>query len=232
LGFSRTLIFRRSLQTFKNEYAATVSVNPSTALRLLEDFVQLKPGDVIVQNGANSMVGQAVIQIAKQRDIKTINIIRNRPDFADVVERLKAYGGYMVVSEDYMVTPPFRRLLTDLPKPKLALNAVGGPSATEIARLLHDQGTMVTYGGMSRKPVTVPTSQFIFKDITLKGFWLTRWIEQHSSQERKKMLDTLFDFIRGGKLKLWMETVEFGQFPYALQKVKDPQRGRKVVLKM
>jgi len=123
-------------------------------------------------------------------------------------------------------------LLTDLPKPKLALNAVGGSSATEMIRLLDNAGTMVTYGGMSRKPVTVPTSQFLFKNITLKGFWLTRWIEQHSKEERKKMLDNLFDLIREGKMKLWMETVEFSQFAYALQKVKEPQTGRKVVVKM
>ena len=34
-------------------------------------------------------------------------------------------------------------------------------------------GTMVTYGGMSLQPVTLPTSLFIFKDLTLRGFWLS-----------------------------------------------------------
>jgi trans-2-enoyl-CoA reductase len=42
----------------------------------------------------------------------------------------------MVVSEDYAVTPQFKRLISDLPKPKLALNCVGGQSATEMARIL------------------------------------------------------------------------------------------------
>lgn len=45
---------------------------------MLEDFVKLKAGDVIVQNGANSAVGQSVIQLAKLRGVKTINIIRDR----------------------------------------------------------------------------------------------------------------------------------------------------------
>jgi len=35
-------------------------------------------GDVIIQNGANSAVGQSVIQIAKAWGIKTINVIRDR----------------------------------------------------------------------------------------------------------------------------------------------------------
>lgn len=58
------------------EYVATVAVNPSTAYRLLRDFESLKPGDVIVQNGANSMVGYAVIQLARHMGVRTINIIR------------------------------------------------------------------------------------------------------------------------------------------------------------
>jgi trans-2-enoyl-CoA reductase len=98
------------------EYAATVTVNPLTALRMLKDFVELNPGnhvllladyhpslhnfvplkvlhscqltpwhpllailgDAIVQNGATSIVGQCVIQLAKVQGIRTINIIRDR----------------------------------------------------------------------------------------------------------------------------------------------------------
>jgi trans-2-enoyl-CoA reductase len=49
---------------------------------------------------------------------------------------MKAYGGYIVTTDDQLGTPGFKRLISDLPKPKLALNCVGGPSATEMARLL------------------------------------------------------------------------------------------------
>jgi len=58
-------------------YAATLGVNPCTAYRMLKDFVQLKPGDVVMQNGANSMVGLAVIQLAREMGLKTINIVRS-----------------------------------------------------------------------------------------------------------------------------------------------------------
>ncbi|KAG4945307.1 hypothetical protein JHK87_041314 [Glycine soja] len=60
------------------EYAATITVNPLTALLMLEHCVALNSGDAIVQNGATSMVGQCVIQIAKSRGIPNINIIRDR----------------------------------------------------------------------------------------------------------------------------------------------------------
>lgn len=40
-----------------------LQINPPTAYRMLKDFVDLKPGDTVMQNGANSAVGRAVIQV-------------------------------------------------------------------------------------------------------------------------------------------------------------------------
>ena len=37
----------------------------------------MRPGDIVIQNGANSQVGRAVIQFAKKLGIKTCNIIRD-----------------------------------------------------------------------------------------------------------------------------------------------------------
>lgn len=34
-------------------------------MRMLEEFVDLEPDDVVIQNGANSAVGRAVIQFAR-----------------------------------------------------------------------------------------------------------------------------------------------------------------------
>lgn len=36
----------------------------------------------MIQNGANSAVGQAVIQIARAWGLKTINVVRNRYDLS------------------------------------------------------------------------------------------------------------------------------------------------------
>lgn len=58
--------------------AATLSINPGTAYRMLKDFVPVRRGDWIVQNGGNSQVGLAVIQLAREWGIKTINFVRDR----------------------------------------------------------------------------------------------------------------------------------------------------------
>ena len=59
-----------------------------------------------------------------------------RADQADTIERIKAYGGYIVVDDQYLRSEKFNKLISDLPRPKLALNGVGGITATEMARTL------------------------------------------------------------------------------------------------
>jgi trans-2-enoyl-CoA reductase len=63
-------------KTIPIPYAATIAVNPCSSYRLLRDFVSLKPGDVLIQNAANSMVGMGIIQMAREMGIKTVNIVR------------------------------------------------------------------------------------------------------------------------------------------------------------
>jgi len=65
--------------------------------------------------------------------------------------------------------------------------------------------TLVTYGGMSKKPVQIPTSVLIFKDIRLTGFWLSRWMEEHSAKEKTEMFDAIWDLIKNKGLTVWTE---------------------------
>lgn len=200
------------------EYAATLSVNPCTAYRLLVDFSQLQAGDVLIQNASNSAVGQAVIQIAASKGIKTINIIRNRPDFAETVEYLKSLGGDIVITDEYLKSAAFKTLTEDLPKPKLALNAVGGKSATDMARHLAKGATCVTYGGMSREPVTLPTGMLIFNDVQFKGFSLPKWVEENGLDEYSRTLDAVFRMVLNGELKWQVKRERFSSLPDFLRK--------------
>ncbi|XP_040546107.1 enoyl-[acyl-carrier-protein] reductase, mitochondrial isoform X1 [Gallus gallus] len=180
--------------------AATLSVNPCTAFRMLSDFESLAPGDSVIQNAANSGVGQAVIQIAKAMGIRTINVVRDRPDLPQLVERLLALGADHVVTEDALRKPEMKEIFKSIPKPRLALNCVGGRSTTEMLRHLQPKGTMVTYGGMAKQPVTVPVSAFIFRDVRLRGFWMTQWKKDHDKQSMASMVDTLCQMVQKGQL--------------------------------
>ncbi len=72
---------------------AMMTINPPTASLLLSQFVDLQPGDWVIQNAANSGVGGYLIQLAKLRGFKTINVVRRESAVAGV----KAEGGDVVL---------------------------------------------------------------------------------------------------------------------------------------
>lgn len=47
------------------EQASVINVNPSTAYLMLNNYVDLKPGDCVIQNGATSTSGIYLMQICK-----------------------------------------------------------------------------------------------------------------------------------------------------------------------
>ena len=215
--------------------AATLSVNPCSAYRMLKDYSDLKPGDVIIQNGANSGVGVSVIQLAKEWNIKTVNIVRNRPDLDSLIEYLKSLGADYVVTEDFLRKPDMRALMKDIGvKPKLALNCVGGQCATELIRHLEQDGVMVTYGAMSRRPIVVPTGPLIFKQVKLFGFWNTLWNENSENEfSRIEMLADLSDLIKKGKFVAPKhELYALEEYKTAIKQATEGYKGGKVIFKI
>ncbi|KAK9727327.1 hypothetical protein RND81_05G273900 [Saponaria officinalis] len=208
------------------EYAATVSVNPLTAFAMLQDFVRLNPGDTIVQNGATSIVGQCIIQLALTQGVHSINIIRDRPGADGVKENLRKLGADQVYTESQLEVKNIKDMLGGLPEPVLGFNCVGGNAASLVLKFMRNGGTMVTYGGMSKKPVTVSTSSFIFKDLSLRGFWLQKLMSTDKASECRNMIDELLYLMHDGKIKYEMELVPFDDFHSALDTALGKQGSR------
>uniref|UniRef100_A0AA85KCM8 Enoyl-[acyl-carrier-protein] reductase, mitochondrial n=1 Tax=Trichobilharzia regenti TaxID=157069 RepID=A0AA85KCM8_TRIRE len=172
-----------------SSHAAVMAVNPSTALHLLKSFAELQKGDTIIQNGATSAVGVYVIQIAKILGINTVNLFRERETTKATEETrdlLKSYGGTLCLTEAEYIEKA-----KEMGPFKLALNCLGGKPATLLVKSLDHCGTMVTYGGMTRNPMPLPVGPFIFKDIHLRGFWLTNFNRRQSAAQRQLTIDQL-----------------------------------------
>ncbi|POS83320.1 hypothetical protein EPUL_004492, partial [Erysiphe pulchra] len=187
--------------------AATVSVNPCTAYRLLKDFEKLEKGDWWIQNGANSGVGRIAIQLGKLWGLRSINVIRERPDSISTEalrKELLDLGATHVLTENELMDRNFRDQvmeLTDGGKEniKLGLNCVGGKATTALVKCLGKRGHLVTYGGMSRQPLQLPTGRLIFDDLRFSGFWVSRWAAENP-EEKRRMLDEILNLIRTGSL--------------------------------
>ncbi|TVR50635.1 MAG: alcohol dehydrogenase [Puniceicoccaceae bacterium] len=209
------------------EQAAMAFVNPPTAWRLLHDFVALQPGDWVVQNAGNSAVGQLVIQLARIKGWKSISLVR-RPEAADA---LRAVGADVVLLDDDEAVAAVRDRTGKKP-PRLALNSVGGPSAFRLTRMLAPEGCHVTFGGMARDPAPFPTRHLIFNDISLRGFWLTRWMQTASRTGIRELFTTLFPLIESGRLKVAVEAVyPLEDYRTALKRAFSPGRRGKVLFR-
>ncbi|XP_047535291.1 enoyl-[acyl-carrier-protein] reductase, mitochondrial [Vanessa atalanta] len=180
--------------------AATLTVNPCTAYRMLSDFKPVRDGLVVIQNGANSACGQNIIQICKAWGVKNINIVRNRPEINELKKYLESLGAtYVLTEEELRNTNIFKE--NKVNRPALALNCVGGKSALELTRHLDKSGIMVTYGAMSREPFSIPNAALIFKNISFHGFWMTAWNEKASADQKEIMMKDVISLMCEKKLK-------------------------------
>lgn len=206
--------------------ASMLRVNPVTAWLLLQEFATLEPGDWIAQNAANSAVGRCLIQIAKKRGIRTLNFVR-RPE---LVHDLVALGATAVFTDDAEGRDAARAMLQDTPV-RIAANCVSGESAIRLMELLSPGGQLITYGAMSQKALKVPNGFLIFKDIHVRGLWVTRWMERASSSELYEVLEPLTEMMAAHELLIPVdEIIPFREATRALGRAAESNRSGKIVL--
>ena len=146
---------------------AMLGINPPTAALLLSEYVDLKPGEWVVQNAANSGVGRWVIAFAKMRGLKTVNIVR-RPE---LVSELEAIGGDLVVVDSPDVSERIKAAVGQA-ELRLALDGVSGLATGVLAATLSPRGTLVSFAAMSGGPMSISPLDVIFKPVTVRGFFM------------------------------------------------------------
>lgn len=206
--------------------ASMLRVNPTTAWHMLHEFRELDKGDFVAQNASNSGVGRAVIQIAKHLGLRTINFVRRK----ELIYELTSLGGDAVLLDQDDELEAARHLLEGRPL-HLALNAVGGDSALRLMELLSPSGIHVTYGAMSRRGLKVPNKYLIFKNLEIRGCWITRWMEKASHHEIYDVLQPLADLMKQGKLHVPVQKVyPVAEYKEALNAAAGDSREGKIIL--
>ena len=144
-----------------------VSVNPPTAHLLLETYLELRPGDWIAINAANSAIARWLIGFAKRKDLKILGLVRR----AEVLDEVHAAGCDLALLDDDDTPGRMADALAGL-RPRLALDAVSGDASGRLARLLGQGGTFVSYAAPSFAPLAISPFDVIFNDLTIRGFSL------------------------------------------------------------
>lgn len=203
----------------------------ATAYRILHDFVKVEAGDCIVQSDAYSTVGMALIQMAKQMGVKTVNVVDgNGPDADEMLRLLTNLGGDVNVTADYLGSHEFNSIMSGT-SVKLMVLGDNVDSAADMARVGGEGSTMVSIGG-----VTLPkeVESFVTNEMKVKtaSFAISDWYKSCKVIDRAQMNANIATMIRTNHLTLFFAEHDFDDFGFALEQAQVPMALRKVVLRM
>ncbi|MEY3045807.1 MAG: hypothetical protein RL242_2649 [Pseudomonadota bacterium] len=205
---------------------AMLKVNPATAKFMLDRYVDLKPGDWVVQNAANSAVGRYLIQLAKAKGVHTLNIVRRE----GLEKELSEMGADLVMVEGEDLPEKVRAELGDANIP-LAIDAVAGKATLTLGGILSEEGTVVNYGLLSGEPCQLTADMVVFKGVTLTGFWLAKTLGGMTADAKQQLYGELGELVVSGQISTPVEaTYNLDQLAEALRHAYQGGRSGKVLL--
>ena len=192
------------------QQAAMLRINPATALLLLTDIVDLKPGDWVIQNVANSAVGRLLIRLAKPRGIKTVNVVRRESLFGE----LKALGADACVVDGPDLAEAVKTHTREAPI-RLGIDAVSGRATARISACVGEGGVVCNYGSMTGEDPVMSRNGLISGGQTLVGFILGRALGTRSLEQIRAIYADLGQQIAKGVLSAPIEMV------YPIEEIKE-----------
>ncbi len=192
------------------EQLSMVAVNPLTAHLLLTKMKDLSEGDWIIQSAANSAVGELVVQLAAQRGIKTVNVVRRE----NPIPGLVALGADVVLTDGPDLAERVMEATGGAPI-VLAFDSVAGETFERLVGTLAYGATIASYGVLSGQMPQLSLSSVIANDVNVRGFWLAKWYETASQEEKQAAFGALMPLIASGQLKTRIDS------RYSLDNIKD-----------
>ena len=183
--------------TIPDETAAQLVSMPFSAITLL-DSLGVKEGGWIVQNAANGAVGRMLAQLGAARGVNVVGLVRRTAG----VEELRAQGIERVVATDQEDWERQVAALTAGAPIVAGVDSVGGASAGQVLSLLSEGGTLVAFGAMDSPTMEIASSDVIFKQATVKGFWGSKVIPALDAATRSALFGELFQRLADGTLTL------------------------------
>lgn len=173
-----------------------------SALMLIE-FLELQPGQWLIHNGANGAVGMSLAQLASERGINSINVVRSEGSKQELVDLGITENTVKTEDDDWQQqVKDILKQATGNPSIRGAVDAVGGQPGGELLSLVGKDGVMASLGGMTGKPLTLNPNDLIFKQTQVKGFWGAVQMEEATPETLQRLTAELIDRAATGKLKL------------------------------
>ncbi len=183
--------------TIPDESAAQLVAMPFSAITLL-DHLDVSSGDWIIQNAANGAVGRMLSRLAAARGVNCVSLVRR----ADGVAELQASGIANAVSTAENGWQDRVREITAGAAIRVGVDSVGGTASGDLAALIGDNGQVVVFGSMTAQPVVIPPGEFIFRNLTLRGFWGSSVMARLPQERRAALMGEVIGRVMSGDLPL------------------------------
>jgi NADPH:quinone reductase-like Zn-dependent oxidoreductase len=202
---------------------AMLTVNPATAYLLLNRFVQLKPGDWVGQDLGNSAVGQSVIALARRAGVRTLSVVRTE----QAAEQLRKIGADAVLIDGDDLP---QRIADTLGGRSLRLALTGGATVEALAGATESGGTVVAYSSVTGQSPALPLGDLVFRELTLRGFWVIKWLREASRTEIEATYGLLGALLDEGVLHAEVDsTYPLDDHQRALARARENGRSGKVL---
>ncbi|HLT44927.1 MAG TPA: alcohol dehydrogenase catalytic domain-containing protein, partial [Luteimonas sp.] len=132
----------------EDELAAQLVAMPLSALMLL-DFLDVQPGQWIVQNAANGAVGKTLAMLAAARGVGVLSLVRREAG----VGEMASLGIDNVVCTAGDAWRDAARPLLGEGRARAAVDSIGGQASAELVALLGEEGVLVSFGSMGGEPM-------------------------------------------------------------------------------
>ncbi len=173
-----------------------LTVNGPTAEVLLEDFADLKAGDWLIQNAANSSCGRYLVRLAQIKGVRTVNVVRR----AEMIEEIRELGADVVLVDGPDLAARVAAAVGGVPV-RLGIDAVAGPATQRIAECLAPGSTVVSYGSMTGLRCELDFYLMFRQDIRLVGLSFVRqFAARRTPAEVRRMYARLADLMSRGVL--------------------------------
>ncbi|WP_270409479.1 zinc-binding dehydrogenase [Microbacterium maritypicum] len=183
--------------SLSDESAAQLVSMPFSTISLLQ-FLDVNEGDWIVQNAANGAVGRMLAQLGAARGVHVLGLVRR----AEGVEELRAQGIDNVISTDQDDWREQAARLTGGAPIVAGVDSVGGSASGDVLSLLSEGGVLVAFGAMNSPVMEIASSDVIFKQAIVKGFWGSKVIQQLDAATRGALFGELIQRVTDGTLTL------------------------------
>lgn len=204
------------------EKAAQLSLNPLTAWALLEES-NAKENEWIILSAGNSAVSKLIIQLAKNKGIKTIPIVRDLQQ----KEQLLRLGADLVLKSDNQAIEKQVQELAKSERIAAFLDAVGGGLASTVIKAISPNSKIIHYGLYSDQSVMYHSSDVIFKNLSIKGFGIDGWVNGKTKTELKNIWTNIIREIMNQDFKMEVSgKYPLSEFKKAIMESRKSENGK------